>query len=557
MSEQSNKKTSFVKGAAILGAAGLLVKVLGAVFRIPLGNMVSETAMAYYQPAYYIYTFFIVIATSGIPVAISRMVSERVVVGDYRAAQKVFRVSTWLMGIIGVISFVILFFFAGPLANAMNSPNAKYPMMVIAPALLFVPIMASFRGYFQGQQNMNPTAVSQVIEQVFRVGFGLTLAYLLYRSSADVLSWAGADATTATDVKGAMGAISGATIGSLGGLAIILLIYGMSRKAINHRMRKHPETTFESTGEILKKVLIIAIPIIIGAEVMPIMNMVEVPIINSRLLAIGYTAAEADVLYGTLSGYVTSLINLPQVLTAALAMSLVPLIASVYTKKDHQSLKENTELGMRIALLVGAPCAFGMALLSEPIMLLLYPTKPQVAENSAACLSILAIGIIFLSIVQTLTSILQGIGKQMVPVVNLLIAVVIKVVLTYVLVSIPALNIKGAALATTTAYLVAAVLDIYAIKKHMRVTFPVGLCYVRPIAAALGCGLSALVVYKLLSLVLGTSTLMSGIATLAGIGVAVLVYVVLLFAIKCITREDLIHFPKGDKLLKVYDRFQR
>ena len=551
----SKENKSFVKGAAILGAAGLVVKILGAVFRIPLGNMVSETSMAYYQPAYYIYTFFIVIATSGIPVAISRMVSERAVQGDYRGAHRAFKVSAFLMFGIGAVSFLLLFFGAGAISAGMSSPNAKYPMMVIAPALLLVPLMAAYRGYFQGMQNMNPTAVSQVIEQVFRVGFGLSLAYLFYRSAPAFLSWAGKDATTASDVKGAMGAISGATIGSAAGLALIIFIYMKSRAAIHHRMDMHPDTVFEATGDILKKVLLIAVPITIGAAVMPIMNMVEVPIINSRLLAAGFTPQEADVLYGTLSGYVMSLINLPQVLTAALAMSLVPMITSVFTQRDTEALTENTVLGMRIATMIGLPCAFGMAVLSHPIMLLLYPTKPQVADNSAACLTILAIGIIFLSIVQTLTAILQGVGKQMVPVINLLIAVVIKIVVTFVLVGIPTLNIRGAAIGTTVAYLAAAVLDILAVKKYVGVSFPAGLCYLRPALSAGIMAVFARLVFNVLTMILGHGIAASGIATMLSIILAACLYAVLLIVTKSCTRDDLLHMPKGNKLAALYDKF--
>ena len=551
----SKENKSFVKGAAILGAAGLVVKILGAVFRIPLGNMVSETSMAYYQPAYYIYTFFIVIATSGIPVAISRMVSERAVQGDYRGAHRAFKVSAFLMFGIGAVSFLLLFFGAGAISAGMSSPNAKYPMMVIAPALLLVPLMAAYRGYFQGMQNMNPTAVSQVIEQVFRVGFGLSLAYLFYRSAPAFLSWAGKDATTASDVKGAMGAICGATIGSAAGLALIIFIYMKSRAAIHHRMDMHPDTVFEATGDILKKVLLIAVPITIGAAVMPIMNMVEVPIINSRLLAAGFTPQEADVLYGTLSGYVMSLINLPQVLTAALAMSLVPMITSVFTQRDTEALTENTVLGMRIATMIGLPCAFGMAVLSHPIMLLLYPTKPQVADNSAACLTILAIGIIFLSIVQTLTAILQGVGKQMVPVINLLIAVVIKIVVTFVLVGIPTLNIRGAAIGTTVAYLAAAVLDILAVKKYVGVSFPAGLCYLRPALSAGIMAVFARLVFNVLTMILGHGIAASGIATMLSIILAACLYAVLLIVTKSCTRDDLLHMPKGHKLAALYDRF--
>ena len=551
----SKENKSFVKGAAILGAAGLVVKILGAVFRIPLGNMVSETSMAYYQPAYYIYTFFIVIATSGIPVAISRMVSERAVQGDYRGAHRAFKVSAFLMFGIGAVSFLLLFFGAGAISAGMSSPNAKYPMMVIAPALLLVPLMAAYRGYFQGMQNMNPTAVSQVIEQVFRVGFGLSLAYLFYRSAPAFLSWAGKDATTASDVKGAMGAISGATIGSAAGLALIIFIYMKSRAAIHHRMDMHPDTVFEATGDILKKVLLIAVPITIGAAVMPIMNMVEVPIINSRLLAAGFTPQEADVLDGTLSGYVMSLINLPQVLTAALAMSLVPMITSVFTQRDTEALTENTVLGMRIATMIGLPCAFGMAVLSHPIMLLLYPTKPQVADNSAACLTILAIGIIFLSIVQTLTAILQGVGKQMAPVINLLIAVVIKIVVTFVLVGIPTLNIRGAAIGTTVAYLAAAVLDILAVKKYVGVSFPAGLCYLRPAISAGIMAVFARLVFNVLTMILGHGIAASGIATMLSIILAACLYAVLLIVTKSCTRDDLLHMPKGNKLAALYDKF--
>jgi stage V sporulation protein B len=288
---------------------------------------------------------------------------------------------------------------------------------------------------------------------------------------------------------------------------------------------------------------------------MPIMNMVEVPIINSRLLAAGFTPQEADVLYGTLSGYVMSLINLPQVLTAALAMSLVPMITSVFTQRDTEALTENTVLGMRIATMIGLPCAFGMAVLSHPIMLLLYPTKPQVADNSAACLTILAIGIIFLSIVQTLTAILQGVGKQMVPVINLLIAVVIKIVVTFVLVGIPTLNIRGAAIGTTVAYLAAAVLDILAVKKYVGVSFPAGLCYLRPAISAGIMAVFARLVFNVLTMILGHGIAASGIATMLSIILAACLYAVLLIVTKSCTRDDLLHMPKGNKLAALYDKF--
>ncbi len=550
-------KKTFVKGAAILGIAGIIVKILGAVFRIPLGNMVSESSMAYYQPAYYIYTFFVVIATSGIPVAISRLVSEQATIGNYREAHRTFKISLYLMLTIGVGFFIVLFFWAEPLARLLHAPNARYPMMVIAPALIFVPLVAAFRGYFQGFQNMKPTAFSEVVEQVFRVVFGLLLAYFLFNSAKDVFDGASENIQTAADIKGAMGAVSGATIGSFAGLIFIMVIYAMSKKGFRHKMEHSKEKDHQRARTILKNILIIAVPITIGASVMPIMNMVEVPIINSRLLASGWTAEEADVLYGTFSGYIVSLINLPQVLTAAMAMSLVPLIASVYKIGDWEHLRHNTQLGLRVSMMIGLPAALGMAALSKPIILLLYPAKPLVADTAATSLTILAIGVVFLSIVQTLTAVLQGVGRQMVPVVNLAIAIVIKIILTYWLVAIPWLNIKGAAIATVVAYFVTAVLDIMATRKITKTHFDPLLCYVKPLISAVIMAVVAWSGYHLGIHLLGSGLKTSALLTLIVIVLSGMIYFILLVLTKSIVREDLENLPKGGKLIGLYDRISR
>ena len=542
---------SFVKGAAILGIAGLITKVLGAAFRIPLGNMLSEESMGYYSPAYFIYTLLIVISTSGLPVAISRMVAERTVMGKEKDSHRVFTLSTWLMFWLGLVSFLILFIWAGPISELVKTPEAKYPMMAISPSLLMVPLLAAFCGYFQGHQTMGPTAATEVIEQAFRVVVGLVAAYLLFHSGTEILGMMGDSPKELADVKGAVGAISGATVGSLAGLVFIVLVYLKKRKGILARVQES-EGRGESGSQILKQVLWIAVPITIGSAVMPIMNLIEVPIIKSQLTVIGM---DADNLYGMLSGYVASLINLPQVLTSALAMSLVPMISAVFTQRDQTALKDNTVLGMRIAMMVGLPCAFGLAVLAKPIMLLLYPAKPQIADNAAACLMILGIGVIFLSIAQTLTAILQGVDKQMVPVLNLGIAIVVKIVLTYILVGIPALNIKGAALATTIAYGVAAVLDILAVKKYAKVHFAHGLCYFRPFLAAALMAVAALGSFKLFSIVLGESLKANAVATLLAISLAAVLYCILLVATKSLMRDDLIHLPKGQLLTRVYDKF--
>ena len=211
-----------LRGAAVLGIAGLVVKLLGAFFRIPLQSLIGEEGMAYYGYAYPLYALFLVIATAGIPVAISRLVSEKIALKDYEGAHKVFKVSSWLLFFIGLFAFAVCYFGAGFISeHVIGDIGALKPLKAIAPALIFVPVMSAFRGYFQGRQNMNPTAVSQFVEQVFRVGVGLALAYTLMDESLD---------------SAAAGATFGATAGSIAGLIVVVLIYFCSKRVINYNI---------------------------------------------------------------------------------------------------------------------------------------------------------------------------------------------------------------------------------------------------------------------------------------------------------------------------------
>lgn len=542
-------KNSLVKGAAILGAAGLIVKILGAVFRLPLANMIGATGMAFYSPAYYTYTTFVTIATSGIPVAISKMVSERITVGNYAEAHHVYRVSLKLLTGIGLVSFLIMFFGAGVISGLQDIEEAKLPMMAVAPALLIVPVMAAYRGYFQGMQNMRPTAISQIIEQVFRVAFGLFLGYFLFHQAEGT----GLFSSFSPGEKGAAGAAFGATIGAAGGLLVVFLIYVMSRKALHRRIERHGNPSPEKGSDILKKILIIAVPITIGACITPIMNMIEAPVVMKGLVGSGVDPATAKNLYGQISGYAIPLVNMPQVLTMALAMSLVPMISAAHRRKDTEDLQKNTKLSVRIAFIIGLPCAAGMAVLAEPILLLLYSSNWDEAVNVAPTFAILAVGVLFVSIVQTVSGILQGIGKQNIPVINMCIGIVIKIVITYFLVSIPSLNIKGAGIGTLITYVVVAGLDLYATRKYTGARFDIGLTVIRPgIATAAMAAAAWFVYYVVFGGVQGHK-----IGCLLAIAVAAFVYVVMLFVTKSITQEELSTMPGGSKIAKITGKFSR
>lgn len=533
-------KNNFLKGAAVLGIAGIIVKVIGIFFRIPLTRWIGEDGMGYYGSVYPIYTLFLIISTAGIPVAISRMVSERIAVKNYAGAHKVFQISIWLMGALGLASFCIVYFNAGFIENSiLHNPGARLSLEAIAPSLLLVPIMSAYRGYFQGRQNMNPTAISQLFEQLFRVVVGLGLAYFLLDSGYEAVC---------------AGATFGSTAGAAAGLFVVVIIYLLSLNTIKRYIRRNKShSQLESTSSIVKKILIIAIPITIGASILPLMGAIDASVVMGRLQATGWTHEQANALWGRFSGYCNSLIGLPQVFVQAIAMSLVPAISAGFRLKDLGEVKENMKLAMRTAMIIGFPCAAGMFALAEPILKLLYLTPDTAAEITAAVptLRLMCFSIIFMSSLQTLTGILQGIDRQNVPVKNLAIGAAVKLVVTYVCVGIRAINVNGAPLGTIAAYVVATVLNIKDIKKYSGNAFDFKMTFLKPFIASALMGAAAFASFKLIFLATSSNT----ISTLLSIIVGVVVYGALVLSLKVITEDEIRRLPKGDKLVKVLDKF--
>ena len=533
---QNNKGRTFVAGAIILGMAGLFVKILGAFFRIPLGNIIGDDGMGYYQTAYPIYNLFLTIATAGIPTSIARMTSERYALGRPYEAYRVFRVSTVLLFMTGAVSCAIFYFGAGAISRWVHEPDAVYCMRAIAIALLFVPLMGSFRGFFQGRQNMAPTAISQVVEQVFRVAAGLGLTVLLLPKG---LPFAAA------------GASFGAAAGGIFGFITIFLIYRASKKRIDKELEHVDRTPLESNRAILWTILTIAVPITVGASVMPIINALDTAIVKSRLIAIGYDSDIARSLYGQLTGMAAPIINVPQVFTQAVSMSLVPVVAASFKRGDIDFMKKNISLSLRYAMIISAPCAIGMMVLAKPVMLMFYPYQKESAANAAGCLAVLAIGTIFLALVHASTGTLQGIGRQQIPVRNLCVGALAKICVTYTLTAIPALNVRGAAFGTVMAYFTAAALNILCVKKYTGTKPDIVLTFVKPLIAALVMGAGAYGVYALLHAVLGNA-----LSCLLAIMSGVVLYAVMVLVTKTLSAEELSSLPKGGKLVKLLKKIR-
>ena len=526
--------SKLVTGATILAVAGIIGKFLGAVFRIPLTRWIGAEGMSYYGAAYPVYSFFLILATAGLPVAISRMVSERTAVGDYRNAHRSYKVSLRIMLAIGVVSFIICFFGAGKIAAWMGNPDARLSIMAISPALLLAPIASSFRGYFQGQQNMMPTAVSEVIEQFFRVIVGLVLSYMLISRGLEYAS---------------AGATFGATAGLMAAMIILAIIYRKTRSRRIDAIRQSKKP-LESNKSLAKELIEIAIPITIGSTIMPFMMILDSGIVMNRLQATGWTLAMSKVKYGLISGYCDPLVAFPGVFIDAISISMLPAVTAAFTLRKHDELNHNVQTGIKTMMVVAYPCAIGLGVLAKPILTLLYPSNPEEVLMAVPLLQIMAVGVVTLSMMRTFSSALQGIGKMVLPVINLFIGALIKIILSYILVGIPAINVNGAAIGSVTAYLFAGILNYMGLRKYANIKINLRGTFVKPLVSAAIMGGITIGVYRLMSMLCDSNAL----STLVAIAIAVVAYFVLIFITGTVSREETAILPKGDMIEKIADR---
>ena len=531
-------KKSFVKGAAILAVAGLAAKFIGALFRIPLMNIIGGEGIGFYQMAYPIYSFLLIISTAGIPTAISKIVAEKIALNNHREAHKVFQISFKLMLVIGIATFIIFSAGSRVTARIVGDERAFYSILAIAPSLIFVSLISSLRGYFQGMQYMTPTAISQIVEQVGKLILGLWFASLWINRGTEY---------------GAAAAVIGVTLSEGAALALLLGMYRGKRNEILHSIKNTPRVRYtESNRSILSRLAKLAVPITIGASIMPFVNIADVIIVVNRLRSIGFEEKEAVKLFGLLTGGANPLINFPAVLTIALAMSLVPAISESYANKDYKNISKKTTTGIRLTLLLGLPAAAGMAVLARPICALLYSSLPSAdITATGAILSILAVGVVFLTLVQTLTAILQGLNKVTIPVTNLFIGALFKIVITYTLVGNPSFNVKGAAIGSVVCYGVAATLDFAAVIRYAKTPISFMDFIVKPIAAV---SVMSLVVYG--SYKFSVSYLGGSKATLVSILIGAIIYGIVLLAVGAIRKQDFELLPGGKKLGRILTKLK-
>lgn len=524
---------TFFKGAVILAVSNILIKVIGAVFKIPLTRIVGDYAMGLYNTAYTYYTILLTIATAGLPIAISKMISESRALENYSRAKRIFKMAVLTCACLGAFGTLVMLLSPGILKGAapsvyallFNNPDTIPSFWTLAPAVLFISVTAAFRGYFQGHGDMLPTALSQLTEALCRLFVGLALAWGFIKIGLEQKFIAA-------------GAIFGITVGTLLAGLLLFAIY-------LHRKKKAEKSDLpctDSKKSIFKSLMSIAIPVTIGALVINLTNFIDTIMIPSRLASLGvYSQTRVTELFGIYSSYAVSMFNLVPNVLISINASITPVVAAAFARHDTEELHKTLTSALRLVIIISAPAAVGISVLSNPILSFLFGAGES-ADIAANVLSILSIGSLFLCISSLISTVLQSLGKANIPVYNMLIGAGVKLLANFVLIAIPGIELRGAAIGTVLCYAIISILNLIYLAKFIGFKPNIG-TYLRPIIATLVMGVVAFFVNLAVCKLLGTL-----LALILSIGVGAASYAVVLLVIGGITREDALLLPKGEKI---------
>lgn len=496
------KKQSLIKGSLILGIAGMLTRFLGIFFRWPLFMLIGDEGVGYYQMVYPLYMFFIAMA-SGIPIAMSKMISESNAISDIKTSFQVVKESAILTIFIGTGTSLILFFFSKQIINFLNwDYKAYYSLIGISFAPMIISFVTVLRGFFQGFQNMTPSAISQILEQIGRVVFGVGLSYILLEKGIEFSAGAASFGATA------------------GGILAGLFLYFQYRKT----KKSFKIIKVKSNPDILTKILKISIPISLGATVGTIMSLIDSILVPQKLLQAGFNKTQSTILYAQLTGKASVIVNIPLTLSIALCTSLIPIIAESYVLKRREEIKSKVNLSIKMSAVIAIPCMFGLFFMAEPIMRFILPGRSE----GGNILKYLSLSIPFIIITQTTTSILQSVGSYIIPIINLLIGCILKIILTIVLVPISYINIYGAVIASVSAYVIVAILNVIAMKKKLGLKLNPYENFVKPSYASIFMIIGVLLSYSYLF----KNTSSNGVSCLLSILLGVIIYIMGIIILK-------------------------
>lgn len=537
MAKGAVRKESFMQGVVTIMFSQIAIKVLGLIYTLYLTNRdgFGDAGNAIYASGYQIYALLLTISSIGVPNAISKLVAERLAIGDNRGANKIFKVALATFGCIGAVGTMLLFFGAHTIAYSwLQIPESELTLIALSPAIFFVSISSVFRGYFNGRRSLKTTARAQTLEQIFKT----VLTIIIVEIVAHITS-------TSTELMAA-GATIATTIATFSSFAYLFIYYRIRRREIGNEIQQSINYKYENVKTIIRRILMVSIPLTLSS-IMTSFNKNIDSFTVKRILSTYMASDTAQTLYGQLAGKVDTLTNLPLAINIAFATALVPAISSAKAKNDKETATKRTSFSLLTSMLIGFPCVIGMIIFAQPILNLLYPN----ANEGALLLQLISISVIFSILDQTINGALQGFGKVIVPAIALGVGCIVKLILNLILLRIPTLNVYGAAIGSIACHAVAFTIVFNVLKKYVKLDLPFRKFVLKPALATAIMGVCSYTIFLVLN-----SIIPGNKATIISMLSAVAIYLMSVIALKIYNKEDIYMLPKGQKIYEFLERIK-
>lgn len=532
---KNNASKNLIVQGSILALASIVVRLIGIVYRIPLTNIVGNEGMGYYGFAFEVYSFLVILSTSAIPVAVSKLTAARIAKKEYKNVQAIFRCSIKFAAVLSGTLALITFIGAPVISKVMfgGITEVAPALRVLAPTVFVCAINGVFRGYTQGLGNMAPTGFSQIVEQIFNAIVSVAAAAILISRGA---------------AYGAAGGTLGTLMGAVASVVFLYFVYNANRPRFRQREKKDPTKKVMAERDIYRLIGLTIVPLILTSTIYQISSLLDSSLFSNILRAIGYQSSFISSLYGIYSSKYQLLINLPLGITSALTVAMMPGIAGAIAINDKKQVREQIDTVIRFTMLLAIPCAVGVAVMGGPIMQMLFNDTTTLPGRM---LAVGAITIVFYAFSTLTSTILQGSNYMRVPVINAAISLVVHVVFTVVLLAFADLHIFALIYGNIIFSFCMCVLNARSLAKLIDYELDITKMVGAPAIASVIMGAITFFVYKGLIYVIQSNL----VSTLISVVVAVIVYALFMVLTRGVTEEELYMFPKGDVIVRILDRF--
>lgn len=541
------KKSNFIVQGSVLAIAGILSRIIGIARRFPMEHIIGDVGNGFYSAAYEVYAIMLIISCYSLPLAVSKVVSAKISKKQYKNAERAFQCAMFFAIGAGGLTFAIVEIFGDILAtNVMLEPMSALALKVLGPALLIVSVMGVFRGYFQGLGTMMPTAVSQIIEQIFVLFASILGAYLMFQQGEKVGALLHDE--NYAPAYGAAGASLGPVLGALVGLLFLIFVYLLYREQAKKQMKTDITVKVDSYKSIFRLIILTILPVLLSTTVYNISNVIDIRIYNSVMIQKGMESVKAYN-WGVYSGKYKVLVNVPIALANAMCSSIVPVLTGLMVHQEYREIRKKTDQAMRFTMLIAIPSSVGLAVLARPIISLLFRGEIDMAVN---LLHVGSVSVIFYTMSTLTNGVLQGINRMRIPVRNALVALVIHVVALYLMLEMN-LGIQAVVYASILFAVIVCLLNGLAIKKYMHYRQEVVQTFAIPAIAAAIMGAIIILFSQMLNKILAglNIKLSSAIIVCVGLIVGVIVYFAALLLMKGVSENELKRIPGGKIIITI------